>query len=113
MKLNVIHIFAYGEAQIISDTLNFKANVFDFKKLQAVIDDVKALKPTDVIESDYHVINIFGETEVSYVSKTDKKGNFSVKFEKLNAAKLGALIADFEALKTKADAKADAAKKPA
>lgn len=72
MKLNVIHIFGYGEAQIISDTLNFKAKISDFKKLQAFIDNVKSLKPAEVESKDYHAINIFSESKVSCVSKEVK-----------------------------------------
>ncbi len=104
MKLNVIHIFGYGEAQIISDTINHKANVSEFKKLQAVIDDIKALKPKDVEAAEYHAINIFGSTKADYVSKGDKKSNFSVKFENLNATKLSALVTEFETLKATYDA---------
>lgn len=114
MKLNVIHIFGYGEAQIISDTINHKANVSEFKKLQAVIDDIKALKPKDVEAAEYHAINIFGSTKADYVSKGEKnKGNFSVKFENLNATKLSALVTEFETLKATYDAaeKAKAAAK--
>ena len=111
MKLNVIHIFGYGECQIISDTVNFKANVSEFKKLQAVIDDVKSLKPAEVDMKEYHAINIFGGKKADYLSKeSENKGGFSVKFDKLNATKLNALIAEFETLKTKADAEKAKAK---
>lgn len=101
MKLSVIHIFAYGEAQIISDTVNYKDSVSNFTKLQAVIDDVKSLKPADVEASDYHAINIFADTKVAYLSKEAKK-SYSVKFSDLDKDKLDALIADFEALKAAA-----------
>ena len=113
MKLNVIHFFSYGENQIISDTLNFKANVSQFKKAQAVIDDVKSLKPADVVASDFHAINVFGDSRVSYLSKDtegfgkDKvKKSYDVKFSDLNQTKLNALIAEFETLKAAADAAA-------
>jgi hypothetical protein len=111
MKLNVIHFFSYGENQIISDTLNFKANVSQFKKAQAVIDDVKSLKPVDVVASDYHAINIFGDSKVSYLSKDtegfgkDKvKKSYDVKFADLNQTKLNALIAEFATLKAASEA---------
>ena len=106
-----IHIFAYGESQIISDTVNHKDSVSNFKKLQAVIDDVKSLKPADVVASDYHAINIFGDSKVSYLSKDtegfgkDKvKKSYDVKFADLNQTKLNALIAEFATLKAAAEA---------
>lgn len=108
-----IHIFGYGEAQIISDTVNHKDSVSNFKKLQAVIDDIKSLKPADVEASDYHAINIFGDLRVSYLSKdSDGLGNaankvkksYDVKFSDINQTKLNALIAEFGTLKAAADA---------
>jgi hypothetical protein len=96
--MNTIHVFAYGEAQIIGKDLNFKADVSKFTKLQAVIDDVKSKRPADVEEKDYHAINIFNKMKVSYNSK-ERKGNFSFKFEDLDSAKLNDLINEFATLK--------------
>jgi DNA-binding protein len=99
MKLNAIHIFAYGETQIISDEVNFKATVSSFTKLQDVIDNVKSLKPTDVETKDYHVINIFSE-QVQYNSKEKKNvGSFKLTYEQLNQTMLNDLIEEFKTLK--------------
>lgn len=98
MKLNVIHIFSYGESQIVSDTLNFKAGVEEFTTLQAVIDDVKSKRPVGVDVKDYHSINIFSEIGVRYMSK-EKTGSFDCAFADLDQTKLNALIAEFQALK--------------
>jgi hypothetical protein len=96
--MKVIHIFGYGENQIISDTLNFKASASLFAKAQAVIDDVKSKKPADVEAKDYHAINIFADNKVSYLTN-DRKSCFSCKFADINQTKLNALIAEFQALK--------------
>lgn len=104
-----IHIFGYGESQIISDTTNFKANISNFKKLQAVIDDVKSKKPADKISADYHTINIFGDLRADYIAKRpdgakpgdDDKSSFSVEFKDLDAKKLDALVAEFDSLSKK------------
>ena len=98
MKLNVIHFFSYGENQIISDTLNFKANVSEFTKAQAVIDDIKSKRPVEVEVKDFHAINVFADSRVSYISK-EKTGSFDCKFSDLNKTKLDALVAEFQALK--------------
>lgn len=101
-----IHIFAYGEAQIISETVNFKTNITYFKKLQAVIDDVKSKKPADKTAGDYHAINIFGDMRADYNAKIpdgakpkdENKSSFSVKFADLDSKKIDALVAEFTAL---------------
>ncbi len=98
MKLNVIHIFSYGEAQIISDTINHKAKVSEFSKLQAVIDDIKSKKPTEVTLKDFHVINIFCDSKVSYIS-TEKTSHFYCNYSDLNKTKLNALLTEFQRLK--------------
>jgi len=96
--MKVIHIFGYGESQIISETLNYKAELTKFTKLQAVVDDVKSKKPADVEAKDYHAINIFADNKVSYLTN-DKKSSFSCKFSDINQTKLNALVAEFQALK--------------
>lgn len=101
-----IHIFGYGESQIISDTTNFKAAIDKFKKLQAVIDNVKSKKPSDKTAADYHAINIFSDLRADYLAKMpdgSKPGDkdtssFSVEFKDLDGKKLDALAAEFTAL---------------
>jgi len=100
-EFNTIHIFAYGEAQIIGKDLNFKAAISKFTKLQAVIDDIKAKKPADVTAGDYHAINIFYSIDVRYMGKA-KENSFSCKLAELNETKLNALIAEFATLKAAA-----------
>lgn len=103
--MNTIHIFGYGEAQIIGKDLNFKTDVANFKKLQAVIDDIKSKRPTDIDDLPYHSINIFNDLRADYASKEIKKGRFSVEFKKLDSKKLNALIAEFASLKESEKAK--------
>ena len=95
---STIHVFGYGEAQIISKDLNYKTDRTKFSKLQAVIDDVKVKRPQDVELKDFHAINIFADLRADYLSK-EEKGSFSVKFEDLDKAKLDALVAEFATLK--------------
>jgi hypothetical protein len=100
-EFNTIHVFAYGEAQIIGKDLNFKASISKFTKLQAVIDDVKSKKPANVTAGDYHAINIFHSIDVRYMGKA-KENSFSCKVAELNETKLNALIAEFATLKAAA-----------
>ena len=100
-EFSTIHIFAYGEAQIISKDLNFKTSVGSFTKLQAVITDVKSKKPADKTDGDYHAINIFYSADCRYMGK-EKESSFSCKLSDLNETKLNALIAEFATLKASA-----------
>lgn len=103
MKVSTIHIFAYGEAQVITDEFNFKAPVDKFTKLQAVIDNIKSKKPQDKEDKPHHAINIFFNMRGDYNS-TEKKGTFSVKFSDLDKSKLDELVAEFVTLKAQDDA---------
>lgn len=101
-----IHIFGYGEAQIISKDLSFKTSIGRFTKLQAVIDDIKSKKPINKIASDYHAINIFGELKVNYIAKLlpnvkikdRENSNFSFDISEINTTKLNELIIEFTSL---------------
>lgn len=101
-----IHIFGYGESQIISEEVNFKAPVGSFTKLQAVIDNIKSLKPADKTDADYHAINIFSDGNVNYMARraegailgTQNTSSFSVKYTDLDTQKIYDLVVEFDAL---------------
>ena len=109
MKNFTLHFFGYGEAQVISETVNFKAPVGSFTKLQAVIDNIKSKKPADKTAGDYHAINIFGDMKANYQAKRpagakpkdEDKSSFSVKFADLDSKKIDALVAEFVTLSKK------------
>lgn len=96
--MKTIHIFSYGEAQIVSKDLNYKTDISNFNKLQSVIDEIKSKKPNNVLNSDYHVINIFCDSKISYISK-DKKGTFNLKYSDVDSLKINNLIQEFSDLK--------------
>lgn len=98
MNLIVIHIFANREAQIVSDTLNYKANIDKFTKLQAVVDDVKSKRPSDIEEKDFHAINIFPNIRVAYITDS-KKTSFFCNYKDLDQNKINDLVSEFQSLK--------------
>lgn len=102
MGNTTIHIFKYGEAQIISDGVNFKAKTSDFSKLQAVITNIKSKRPSDVEDKEFHVVHVFVDSKVNYNS-VEKGGSFSIKYSALDKSKIDALVAEFKALKKVAD----------
>lgn len=93
---NTLHIFGYGETQVIKQDSNKKVSTSSLTKTQAVIDNVYSKKPQDSDASaDVHAVNIFSGMFADYQPKTGK--SFRVKFEDLDAAAVDALVAEVDA----------------
>jgi hypothetical protein len=87
---NTLHIFGYGECQVITDTENKKVPTEDCPSAQAVVDMVYALKPEgNTAGTDYRAINIFNDMFADYQSP---EGNFRVDYSELNAALIDAVV---------------------
>ena len=91
---NTLHIFGYGECQVITDTENKKVPTSDCPSAQAVVDMVYALKPADnTAGTDYRAINIFNDMFADYQSP---EGNFRVDYSEVNSALIDALVTEVE-----------------
>jgi hypothetical protein len=88
---NTLHIFGYGETQVITDTENKKVATDSIVGVQAVVDDLYSKKPADnPATSDYRVISIFNDMFADY---SDELGNnFRVDYSELNAALIDAVV---------------------
>lgn len=99
MSFNTIHVFGYGETQIIGDK-NGKVKNSDLTSLSAFVNYIKGFRPSDVEDADVHVIHIFNGNEVRYLGKGTgdfkKKYSFSVKWADLDLATLNALVTEVE-----------------
>lgn len=96
-KFSSIHLFAYGESQIISRDTNFKTANSDLSNLTAFVEDIKAKKPEDKEVSEHHVIHIFSDSHLSFVSA--KKGaSFNLKYDQLDQTLLTSLVDELNAL---------------
>lgn len=92
---NTLHIFGYGECQVITDTENKKVPTSDCPSAQAVVDMVYALKPVDNnAGTDYRAINIFNDMFADYQSP---EGNFRVDYSELDSALIDQLVSEIEA----------------
>lgn len=92
---NTLHIFGYGECQVITDTENKKVPTEDCPSAQAVVDMVYALKPVDNnAGTDYRAINIFNDMFADYQSP---EGNFRVDYSELDSALIDQLVSEIEA----------------
>ena len=98
---NTIHIFGFGDTQIIKENLNKSAKSADLTTLTAFIDSIKAQKPVEVAAADYHVIHIFEGNSVRYLGQpvegSQESTYFSVEWANVDATLLSALVADIEA----------------
>jgi hypothetical protein len=92
---NTLHIFGYGECQVINGTENKKVPTEDCPSAQAVVDMVYALKPADNnAGTDYRAINIYNDMFADYQSP---EGNFRVDYSELDSALIDQLVSEIEA----------------
>ena len=90
---NTLHIFGYGESQVITDTENKKVVSNELTKVQAVVDNIYSKKPEgNSATLNYRTINIFNDMFVDY---SDEQGNhFRVDYSEVNATKINALVSE-------------------
>ena len=88
---NTLHIFGYGETQVITDKENKKVATDSIVGVQALIDDIYSKKPSDnPATSDYATISILNDIFANY---SDEQGNtFRVDYSELNAALIDAVV---------------------
>lgn len=88
---NTLHIFGYGETQVITDTENKKVATDSIVGVQALVDNLYSKKPADnPATSDYRVITILNNMFADY---SDEQGNnFRVDYSELNAALIDAVV---------------------
>jgi len=88
---NTVHIFGYGESQVVGNDYNKKTLTSNLEKAQAVIDDVYSKKPQGSNASvDYHAINIFDNSFADYQPK--QGDSFRVNFDELNAGLIESFV---------------------
>lgn len=103
-KFITIHVFGYGEAQLITKDFNFKTKIEDIKTVSALVDNIKTKKPTTKKEADHHAITISPEsTTFTVIADKDvtSKDSFQVKTSDLDQKKLTAFVDEMTALQAK------------
>jgi hypothetical protein len=88
---NTLHIFGYGETQVITDTENKKVATDSIVGVQALVDDIYSKKPdSNPATIDYATITILNDIFADY---SDEEGNhFRVDYSELNAALIDAVV---------------------
>jgi hypothetical protein len=97
---NTIHIFGFGDTQIIKADLNKSVKASELTTQTTFVDAIKAIKPEDVVLTDYHVIHIFEGDSVRYLGQSTEvkadKTSFTVEWANVPTALLDALVAEIE-----------------
>lgn len=95
---NTIHIFGFGTTQLITKESNKQVPSSALTTLNAVIENVYSLKPTDVVAStEFHAINMFNDMKAVVLPKNKDSKAFDVKFEDLDATLIEALRVEVNA----------------
>ena len=88
---NTLHIFGYGETQVITDKENKKVATDSIVGVQTLVDEIYSKKPAkNPATSDYRTITILNDIFADY---SDNSGNsFRVDYSELNAALIDAVV---------------------
>lgn len=96
---NTIHIFGFGDVQIITKDKTVTKKYSTLTKAKAVVDEIYALKPVDYTgAAEYHAVNIFADMFADFQPKGQLgqkpiKG-FRVKYADITATAISALVAE-------------------
>jgi hypothetical protein len=90
---STLHIFGFGDVQVISKDGGATKKASTLTKLQPVIDNVWSTKPTDsTINKEYHAINIFEGMFADWQTKIPKEKGFRTEYSKLDNSLIQQLI---------------------
>jgi hypothetical protein len=94
---NTIHIFGYGETQIIGKDFNKKVPTSVLTTVQAVVDNVYSFKPEgNTSTEEYHAVNIFNTMFVDFQPKQSDVEGWRVEYADLDSALIEALVSEIE-----------------
>jgi len=98
MENLTIHIFGYGETQIIKKDVNFKTKTSDLTKVQPLLDAIWAEKPEDVTGGDdFRSVTMFNYSRKKWSGKKDQ-ASFKIKGEDSLVGAIDELVAEMTAL---------------
>jgi len=92
---NTLHIFGYGEVQVIGKDLDKKVATSELTKVQAVVDNVYSFKPEEsTATEEYHAINIFNDMFANWQTKQQGVEGWRVEYAELDAVAIEELVAE-------------------
>jgi len=95
---NTIHIFGYGETQIIGEDINKKVSSSSLTKAIQVVSMVYDTKPQDVVCSiDYNVVTIYNGRYSDFQPKPRGEQGFTTDYLFLSQSLINGLVSEIEA----------------
>ncbi len=95
---NTIHIFGYGETQIIGEDINKKVLSSSLTKAIQVVSMVYDTKPQDVVCSiDYNVVTIYNGMYSDFQPKPKGEKGFTTDYLFLSQSLINGLVSEIEA----------------
>jgi thioesterase domain-containing protein len=92
---STLHIFGYGETQLIGSNPDKKVSSATLTTLQAVIDNIYSFKPAESeATEEYHAINIFFDLFADWQTKQPSVNGWRVEYSELNQELVDALVAE-------------------
>jgi hypothetical protein len=92
---STLHIFGYGETQLIGNDFNKKVPTSVLTTVQAVIDNVYSFKPEgNTATKEYHAINIFNNMFADWQTAQQGVEGWRVQYPELDAIAIEALVAE-------------------
>jgi len=93
MENFVIHIFGYGETQLITEVESLKYETKNLIKVEPLVDAIWNLKPEDFSgEKKYHIINFFSKNDVRWIDEN----YFQLKAEESLSTMIDELITEIK-----------------
>ena len=90
---STLHIFGFGDVQVIAEGGGKTKKAADLTNLQAVIDNVWANAPVGYAGTkDYHAINTFEGMFSDWQSKVHGEKGYRAEYSKLNPTLIQALV---------------------
>jgi hypothetical protein len=101
-NFSIIHIFTYGETQMIGTNYNVKVTTSNLTKVEAFIDYVKSLRPGGLMETNFRIITVFNNSSVRFVSDESSIGfgkdrvsfDYKIEWADLDLSTLEELVAE-------------------
>jgi hypothetical protein len=95
---STLHIFGYGEIQLIGGDFNKKVPSSALTTLQAVVDNVYSFKPVDNPATEqYHAINIFNDMFADWQTSQQGVQGWRTQYAELDVTLIDALIVEINA----------------
>lgn len=95
---STLHIFGYGETQLIGADFNKKVPSSVLTTLQAVVENIYSFKPVDNPATiDYHAINIFNTMFADWQPREQETKGWRTEYSELNVTLTNSLIEEIVA----------------